>query len=363
MAKRAKAPPGCYWRGDALWGQKMVDGRRKQWPLDTDDPAIAKRRQEAGQARLLADARHGDGKRSLEEAISGWKSHLDRRIANGARFGQKTKTRYLCSIEQLSPYLDGKGLTDINQRLLSTIVEAREQKGVSGATIKRDLVALSSLMKFALGQGWIESNPVLVKLPLVEEGRHTIDPPRREDIDFALERAPGMLGPLARLAMATGARLDELVTLQRDQIDHGRQQMTIIGKGRKRRTVDLRVMNAYALIAALPAYAGSPYVFWHGKGERYLNASSNFANNVTNAAAGRAKEAGVAFKPFRFHDLRHWHAVEFLKGGWGSIYDLQQRLGHASLTTTEIYLTCGFLTLAEVDEAKSGLARQGRAAR
>jgi integrase/recombinase XerD len=248
-------------------------------------------------------------------------------------------------------------------RFLGRVVEAREQKGVTNATIKRDLVALSSLMNFALDKGWVEQNPVLIKLPRVKEGKHPIEPPRREDIDLALSRAPGMLGPLARLAMATGARLDELVTLKRDQIDHERQQLVIVGKGNKRRAVDLRVMSAYALIAALPAYVGSPYLFWHGKGEPYRNASSNFANNVTNTTVEWAKANGVEFRAFRFHDLRHWHAVEFLKAGWGSIYDLQQRLGHASLTTTEIYLTCGFLTLAEVDEAKSGLARQGRAAR
>jgi integrase/recombinase XerD len=333
----------------------MVAGRREQWSLDTSDPAIAKKRREAGKARLVADARHGDGKRSLEEAIVAWENALARKVAEGV-LGQKTKTRYLVSIKQLAPYLDGKALTEIDLRLLSAIVEAREQSGVTNATIKRDLVALSSLMNFALDKAWVEANPVLIKLPRVKEGKHAIDPPRREDIDRALERAPGMLGPLARLAMATGARLDELVTLKRDQIDHARQQMTIVGKGDKRRTVDLRVMNGYGLIVALPAYAGSPYVFWHAKGEPYRNASSNFANNVVGAAAGRAKEAGVAFTPFRFHDLRHWHAIEFLKAGWGTIYDLKQRLGHASLTTTEIYLAGGFLTEAEVVEAKYGRA-------
>ena len=206
------------------------------------------------------------------------------------------------------------------------------------------------------------ANPVLVKLPRVKEGKHPIEPPRRDDIDLALSRAPGMLGPLARLAMATGARLDELVTLKRDQIDHARQQLVIVGKGNKRRAIDLRVMNAYALIAALPAYVGSSYVFWHAKGEPYRNASSNFANNVTNATVEWAKANGVEFHPFRFHDLRHWHAIEFLKAGWGTIYDLKQRLGHASLTTTEIYLSGGFLTEDEIVASKYGRAVEAREA-
>jgi integrase/recombinase XerD len=359
MAKRAKAPPGCYWRGSALWGQTMVNGRREQWPLDTSDPAIARKRQEAGKARLLADAKHGDAKRSLEETTVAWEGHLTRQVANGV-LGQKTKTRYLVSIGQLAPFLEGRALTDIDMRFLGGLVEGRE-KVVTNATIKRDLVALSSMMNFALDKGWVEQNPVLIKLPRVKEGKHTIEPPRREDIDLALSRAPGMLGPLARLAMATGARLDELVTLKREQIDHARQQLVIVGKGAKRRVVDLRVMNAYALIAALPVYVGSPFLFWHDKGEPYRNASSNFANNVTNATVEWAKANGVEFRSFRFHDLRHWHAIEFLKAGWGTIYDLKQRLGHASLTTTEIYLSGEFLTEEEKNAAKDGRAVEARA--
>ena len=356
MAKRAKPPPGCYWRGSTLWAAAMVNGRRCWWSLDTSDPAIAKKRREAGKARLVADANHGDAQRSFEEATVAWEAHLARQVDNGV-LGRKTKTRYLCSIGQLAPYLEGRTLTDIDMRFLGGMVQGRE-KVVTNATIKRDLVALSSLMNFALDKGWVEQNPVLIKLPRVKEGKHSIEPPRREDIDLALSRAPGMLGPLARLAMATGARLDELVTLKRDQIDHDRQQLVIVGKGAKRRVVDLRVMNAYALIAALPAYVGSPYVFWHDKGEPYRNASSNFANNVVNACATRAKDEGVEFHPFRFHDLRHWHAIEFLKAGWGTIYDLKQRLGHASLTTTEIYLSGGFLTEAEIVASKYGRAAE-----
>ena len=42
------------------------------------------------------------------------------------------------------------------------------------------------------------------------------------------------------------------------------------------------------------------------------------------------------FRPFRFHDLRHLHAVTWLKDG-RSIYDLQNRLGHTSIKTTEMY--------------------------
>ena len=95
MAKRAKPPPGCYWRGSTLWAAAMVNGRRCWWSLDTSDPAIAKKRREAGKARLVADANHGDAQRSLEEATVAWEAHLARQVDNGV-LGRKTKTRYLC---------------------------------------------------------------------------------------------------------------------------------------------------------------------------------------------------------------------------------------------------------------------------
>jgi len=89
---------------------------------------------------------------------------------------------------------------------------------------------------------------------------------------------------------------------------------------------------------------GKAWLFWHDNGQPYRNASSRF----------RAMSLDVAstdedFQPFRFHDLRHRHAVDWLKSG-RSIYDLQQRLGHGSIKTTEIYL--GYLTPNERRVAK-----------
>ena len=96
---------------------------------------------------------------------------------------------------------------------------------------------------------------------------------------------------------------------------------------------------------------GSDYVFWHGEGERYANVSSRFRVIVKRAEAA-AKKSGRAFKPFRFHDLRHLFAVEYLRGG-GGIYKLQQTLGHSSVKTTEIYLQ--YLTPEEAARAKEAM--------
>jgi len=101
--------------------------------------------------------------------------------------------------------------------------------------------------------------------------------------------------------------------------------------------IDLNVFDAWKVFESLPPSAG--FLFWHGKGQRYENVSSRFAELT--------KSLQLEHR-FKFHDLRHLHAVEWLQSG-RSIYDLQQRLGHASIKTTEIYLQ--FLTPEEKRKA------------
>jgi integrase/recombinase XerD len=87
-------------------------------------------------------------------------------------------------------------------------------------------------------------------------------------------------------------------------------------------------------------------LFWHGTGARFQNVASRFAG-FTRQIAGTDN----AFRHFRFHDLRHLHAVEWLRSG-RSLNDLQKRLGHSSIKTTEVYLA--FLTPEEERLAKHG---------
>jgi integrase/recombinase XerD len=135
-------------------------------------------------------------------------------------------------------------------------------------------------------------------------------------------------------------------------VDHERRQLTLTGKRNKRRTTALDPFEGYELLRALPAYVGSPLLFWHSAGESYKNFASQFADIVRRTAKAAAV-LGTDFRPFRFHDLRHWHAVQWLKAG-RSIYELQHRLGHTSVKTTEVYLEAGYLTFEEKQSVIAG---------
>jgi integrase/recombinase XerD len=247
-------------------------------------------------------------------------------------------------------------LSEIDGRLIAEIIRERQSAGVTNATIKRDLGALSSVLNYAILQGWIEANPVLPKLALVPERRDPIVLPSDRDIKLVIERAPGMVGQMMRAALLTGAREDELARSKRNNIDHVRKQLTVIkGKGNKTRVIDLVPFEGYEFFAAVPAYVGKQHLFWHDQGEPYTSFAPTFLKLVKRVEAW-AKANGVEFCRFKFHDLRHRHAIDWLKSG-RDIYTLQHRLGHTSVKTTEIYLQ--YLTPEEERTAKLGMPGSG----
>jgi integrase/recombinase XerD len=268
--------------------------------------------------------------------------------------GAKTAKRYLCSLKQLSPWLDGRELAAISGPLVAAIIRERQKAGVTNATIKRDLGALSSVMRFAILQGWINVNPVLPKLALIPERRDPILLPTDRDITLVMERAPGMVGQMITAALKTGAREDELAKAKRIDLDHARKQITILGKRNKLRVIDLEPFDGYEFFTALPAYVGKAHLFWHDEGEPYTSFAPTF-NKLVNRVEAWTKANGVESRRFRFHHLRHRHAVDWLKSG-RDIYSLQGRLGHSSIKTTEMYLD--YLTPKEIQVAKFGAAKQ-----
>lgn len=366
MAKR-KAPKGCFWRGNTLYGRIQTKGGDIKWSLRTDDPAVARSRREAERSRAIAAAHYGDQRRSFDEALESW----ERAIVD--QVGPKTLSRYASSLAVLQSFLEGLYLDEIDKQLIGEIVAARRDvptipRGkkkairVTIATIKRDLTALSSVMNHCVDEGWRDDNPVTDWLrpgsrrkARISERRDPIHLPEHSHIRMVIDRAPGLFAKLIEAALKTGARLDELAKGKRPHFDRVLRQLTVIGKRNKRRTIDLVADGedfGFDVFAGLPAALEGPWLFWHrdeGRHQKdrpvtpYKQVSSNFARLVKSVAR-QAQKQDQDFRPFTFHHLRHRAAVDWLKSG-RSIYVLQQRLGHTSIKTTEMYLE--FLTHEE----------------
>jgi len=151
---------------------------------------------------------------------------------------------------------------------------------------------------------------------------------------------------LLELLYGTGARISEAVSLDVD--DLGKATLRLVGKGGKHRIVPVgsyaaAALDAY-LVRARPALAASarrapasPAVFLNARGGRLTRQG---AWGVLQAAARRAGLTGIS--P---HTLRHSFATHLLDGG-ADVRVVQELLGHASVTTTQIY------TLVTVDKLR-----------
>jgi integrase/recombinase XerD len=340
-SRRRKAPPNTEWHGDTLYGRIRIKRKLKRWSLRTGDVDLAREIVAADIERLKAEAFPDHTRIRYEDMFASW---AERHIAH--EVSPLTVKRYAVSLKQLEPFLRSKFKDEIDKALISSIVDGRRAAGVSTATIKRDLGALASVLAY----NEVEPNPALDRLKKLKERRDPIVLPDVAHIERMIRRAPGCMGGLIHVAWLTGCRLDELVGAERAKLDHNRRQLTVRGKRNKLRVVDLDFGGAYDVLRKLPVRLGCRWLFWHGPGQPYRNLSSRFASLVRGEralASEEAKKTGLGepdFRLFRVHDMRHRHAVDWLKAG-RSIYDLQQRLGHSSIKTTEIYLT--FLTPEE----------------
>jgi integrase/recombinase XerD len=151
---------------------------------------------------------------------------------------------------------------------------------------------------------------------------------------------------LLELLYGCGARISEAVGLDVDELDLEQGTVRLLGKGSKERVVPVgsfarEAVQAY-LVRARPALVaagkGSPALFLNARGGRLSRQS---AWTVLRAAAGRA---GIT-RDVSPHTLRHSFATHLLDGG-ADVRVVQELLGHASVTTTQVY------TLVTVDRLR-----------
>ena len=110
--------------------------------------------------------------------------------------GPKTAQRYAVSLGKLEPFLDGLYLDEVDGAVVGEIIDGRIANAVSNATIKRDLVALSSVLKFAQARKWRPDNPARDHMALVKERHERIILPNPDDIRKVIAAAPGLMAAL-----------------------------------------------------------------------------------------------------------------------------------------------------------------------
>ena len=277
-----------------------------------------------------------------------------------------TLTSYRRDLRRYLEFLDEQGVTDvdaIDEQLVSAfLMRLREgdddHPPLSATSAGRTVVAVRGFHKFCVTDGLATGDPAA--------GVRPPSPARRlpkalplADVEAILEAA-GSAGTtlalrdraLLEVLYGTGARISEAVGLDVDDIDRVEAAVVLRGKGAKERIVPI---GSYAL-TAVDAYLtrARPELATVGTGERagalFLNArggrlSRQSAWTVLVKAADRA---GVT-RDVSPHTLRHSFATHLLEGG-ADVRVVQELLGHASVTTTQIY------TLVTVDNLREVFA-------
>jgi integrase/recombinase XerD len=221
----------------------------------------------------------------------------------------------------------------------------------------RAVVAVRGLHAFARKQGLAEADPAREVAPP--------PPPRRlpkavsvDEVERLLEAAGSTADPDARVLRdralleflyGTGARISEATSLDVDDLDHLAEDPAVLltGKGEKQRYVPVgsyavTALDAY-LVRGRPVLAGksgrrsTPAVFLNARGGRLTRQG---AWGILREAAIRSGKPDIS--P---HTLRHSFATHLLDGG-ADIRVVQELLGHASVTTTQVY------TLVTVDKLR-----------
>jgi integrase/recombinase XerD len=268
-----------------------------------------------------------------------------------------------------STALAAVGEADVAAFVASLREGSPDHPPVKASSAARALVAVRGLHRFALREGLVEVDVSReVRPPALPRSLPKAIPV--DEVEALLKAAAFDQTPLAlrdaallELLYATGARISEAVGLDVDGLDLEGGAVRLLGKGSRERVVPVgryarEAMAAY-LVRARPSLAaagrGTPAVFLNARGGRLSRQS---AWTVLRAAAEKAG-IGASVSP---HTLRHSFATHLLDGG-ADVRVVQELLGHASVTTTQVYTLVTVDRLREVYAAAHPRATAASAAR
>ncbi len=259
----------------------------------------------------------------------------------------RTLRAYRTDVEQFASWAAEQGLTpqDVGPRAVRRFIARLTQEGYAPSTSARKLAALRALFSSQREHGEISQNPA----DLVSTPRRADHLPRvlsARDTARLLDGIPAA-GPLElrdramfELAYSCGLRAEEIVGLRVQDVEHDSEQVRVEGKGRKTRIVPVGepallavsryLERARAALSAPAGREGASQALFLSRTGRPLGTSDVRRRLKTwTARVG----AGEGSSP---HALRHSFATHLLDGG-ADLRSIQEMMGHASVSSTQIY--------------------------
>ena len=278
------------------------------------------------------------------------------------RLSPHTLQNYSRAVGVLFSLKEKAGLRELDAAQIRRFVARLHGAGLSGRTLALTLSAWRSLYHWLVRQKRFEANPVqgvrapkspkhLPKALSVEQAQQLLEGPTPE--------TPEALRDLAmfELLYSSGLRLAELVSLNMDDggLDLKQAEVTVTGKGSKTRRVPVgqkacEALREWLKVRVQLAAPGEKALFVGARGKRI--AAGTVQTRLR--AWSRRQGLGAAVHP---HMLRHSFASHVLQSSQ-DLRAVQEMLGHASISTTQVYTHLDFQALAKVYDAAHPRARK-----
>ncbi len=276
-----------------------------------------------------------------------------------------TRTAYQRDLKILLEFCDVQDINhwqDIDGRLMRNFVAWRHRQGIGGRSLQRNLSAIRAFYRYLIDQGLAKQNPgtgVFApktgrKLPKVldpDQAAQLVDIDAKDTLSIR-DRA------ILELMYSSGLRLSELINLNLDSIDYADSLVTVTGKGKKTRNVPvgrhaISALKAWLKVRQEFAESDELAIFISSRGKRI---SPRSVQQRLKQWAVRQGLAGHVYP----HMLRHSFATHLLESS-GDLRAIQELLGHADISTTQIYTHLDFQHLARVYDKAHPRAQKKKA--
>lgn len=242
------------------------------------------------------------------------------------KIGRRSYETYFCTYaKHLQAHFGEKYVEEISPKLVQEY-QFERVKMVSYATANRSLAVLKMVFNLGIKWGLLKSNPVK-QVEFFKEPKGRLRFLDKAEQEALLKASQPSIRDVVLVALRTGMRSGELAGIRRKDVDFEKGFIFLEKtKSGEPRQVPM-VPEVRAVLARLSLGAGpEDQLFKSQKGKPYKNWRTGFLSAMRQAR----------IEKFRFHDLRHTFASDFMMSG-GNVFTLSKILGHADISTTMIY--------------------------